>query len=150
MATSSVDFMPSFSAWKLLINNGRINGVLAVGSNGVQREIEAGLVVGADGRQSRIAELAKFDPKVKPRLNLLSLGGGVCQPFGRLEGPAAPDVPVSVEAKRRVANERQTGSKYLSDQIRIFHYTHHRTDAPSNGLGKAERPSRFKSTCRRR
>src|SRR5215469_13343363 len=105
VATSSVDFMPSFSARKLLINDDRINGVLAVGSDGVQREIEAGLVVGADGRQSRIAELARFDPKVKPRLNLLSLGGGVCQPFGRLEGPAAPDVPVSVEAKRRVANE---------------------------------------------
>ena len=46
VATSSVDFMPSFSARKLLINDDRINGVLAVGADGVQREIEAGLWLG--------------------------------------------------------------------------------------------------------
>jgi len=66
VATSGVDFMPGFSARELLINDDRINGILAEGSDGLQRKIEAGLVVGADGRQSRIAELAGLDAKVKP------------------------------------------------------------------------------------
>jgi flavin-dependent dehydrogenase len=66
VATSGVDFIPGLSARKLLTNDGRITGVLAEGSDEIQREIEAGLVVGADGRQSRIAELAGLDAKVKP------------------------------------------------------------------------------------
>jgi len=66
VTTSGVDFMPGFSARELLKSDDRINGVRAEGSDGVQREIEAGLVVGADGRQSRIAELAGLDAKTKP------------------------------------------------------------------------------------
>jgi len=48
VATSGVDFMPGFSARELLINDDRINGVLAEGSDGLQRTMEAGFVVGAD------------------------------------------------------------------------------------------------------
>jgi menaquinone-9 beta-reductase len=66
VATSGVDFMPGFSARELLMSADRNNGVRAEGSDGLQREIEAGLVVGADGRQSRIAELAGLDAKTKP------------------------------------------------------------------------------------
>ena len=57
-----VDFMPGFSARELLINKGRISGVAVHG----RCEVEAKLVVGADGRQSRVAELAGLPAKEKP------------------------------------------------------------------------------------
>ena len=165
IATSGVDFMPGFSARELLMSDDRIDGLRAQGSDGLQREIEAGLVVGTDGRQSRIAELAALDAKTKPNgcffyfahyrnlplkngsrsqiwflepdiayafpndgdVTLVaampehaklspavgrkatiestpSPGGRVCQPFGRLEGPAAPHAPQWIDRKRRVAN----------------------------------------------
>jgi flavin-dependent dehydrogenase len=64
--TPGVDFMPGFSAHELLIDGGRISGVVIHGVGDVQHEIEAKLVVGADGRQSRIAELAGLPAKEKP------------------------------------------------------------------------------------
>jgi len=143
--------MPRFSPWKLLINDGRINGVLAEGSDGVQWEIEAGLVVGADGHQSRIAERARFDAKVKPRLDLPSLAGGVCQPFGRLEGPAAPDA--QSRSRQNAASPISATPGRNTFQIKLGYST-----TPIIGLTrlpmgpeleKAEQPSRSKCTCRR-
>jgi menaquinone-9 beta-reductase len=58
MTMRGVDFMPGFTA--------RISGALIHGANGSQKEIQAKLVVGADGRQTRIAELAGLAAKVKP------------------------------------------------------------------------------------
>ncbi|MGC1584559.1 MAG: FAD-dependent oxidoreductase, partial [Rhodomicrobium sp.] len=55
IATPGVDFIPGFSARELLIAKGRIGGVLVHGAGGAEKEIEAKLVVGADGRNSRIA-----------------------------------------------------------------------------------------------
>lgn len=66
IATPGVDFIPGFSARELLIAKGRIGGVLVHGAGGAEKEIEAKLVVGADGRNSRIAELAGLTAKVKP------------------------------------------------------------------------------------
>jgi flavin-dependent dehydrogenase len=61
--TAGVDFMPGFSARELLVEDGRFCGVTAHGEGGEQRELEARLVVGADGRQSRVAELAGLPAK---------------------------------------------------------------------------------------
>ena len=66
MEAPGVEFMPGFSARELLINKGRISGVAIQGTDGLQNEVEAKLVVGADGRQSRIAELAGLPAKEKP------------------------------------------------------------------------------------
>jgi menaquinone-9 beta-reductase len=66
IATPGVDFMPGFTARELLVSKNRISGVLIHGANGLQKEIQAKLVVGADGRQTRIAELAGLSAKVKP------------------------------------------------------------------------------------
>ncbi len=64
--TAGVTFIPGFSAHELLVNKGRISGVATHGSGGEARQIEARLVVGADGRQSRVAELAGLVAKEKP------------------------------------------------------------------------------------
>jgi menaquinone-9 beta-reductase len=66
MAAPGVDFMPGCTARELLVSKSRISGVLIHGADGLQREIHAKLVVGADGRQTRIAELAGLAAKVKP------------------------------------------------------------------------------------
>ena len=64
--TPGVDFMPGMSARELLISKGRISGVGLHGPDGLQNDVEAKLVVGADGRQSRVAELAGLPAKEKP------------------------------------------------------------------------------------
>ena len=56
--TAGVDFMPGMSVEGLLVEHNRFCGVKARGEGGEERDIEAGLVVGADGRESRVAELA--------------------------------------------------------------------------------------------
>jgi 2-polyprenyl-6-methoxyphenol hydroxylase-like FAD-dependent oxidoreductase len=66
IATPGIDFMPGVTARELLVSGNRISGVLIHGADGLQKEIQAKLVVGADGRQTRIAELAGLAAKVKP------------------------------------------------------------------------------------
>jgi flavin-dependent dehydrogenase len=64
--TPGVNYMPGFSAHELLVSKNRIAGVAIQGAGGETRQIKAALVVGADGRQSRIAELAGLAAKQKP------------------------------------------------------------------------------------
>ena len=64
--TPGVDFMPGFSVRDLLVQRGRVFGITAQGEGDERREIRAALVVGADGRQSRVAELAGLPAKQAP------------------------------------------------------------------------------------
>jgi menaquinone-9 beta-reductase len=64
--TVGVEFLPGFSARELLVDQGRICGVSAQGEGDAKLEIEAKLVVGADGRNSRVAELAGLPAKETP------------------------------------------------------------------------------------
>jgi len=61
--TGGVEFLPGFSARELLIKQGRIYGVSAQGEGDAKLDLEAKLVVGADGRNSRVAELADMPAK---------------------------------------------------------------------------------------
>src|ERR1700751_4017445 len=54
--TAGVEILPGFSLRELLIKEGRICRVSAQGERDAKLEIEAKLVVGADGRNSRVAE----------------------------------------------------------------------------------------------
>jgi flavin-dependent dehydrogenase len=65
--TLGVDFIPGFSAHELLVSGNRICGVVIHGEGGAARQIEARLTVGADGRNSRVAELAGLTAKEKPQ-----------------------------------------------------------------------------------
>jgi 2-polyprenyl-6-methoxyphenol hydroxylase-like FAD-dependent oxidoreductase len=56
--TPGVNYMPGFSGHELLMSKNRIAGVAIHGAGSETGQIKAALVVGADGRQSRIAELA--------------------------------------------------------------------------------------------
>jgi flavin-dependent dehydrogenase len=64
--TASVEFLPGFSVRELLVDQGRICGVSAQGEGDAKLDIEAKLVVGADGRNSRVAELAGALAKEAP------------------------------------------------------------------------------------
>jgi 2-polyprenyl-6-methoxyphenol hydroxylase-like FAD-dependent oxidoreductase len=64
--TAGVELMPGLTAHALLRAGGRFAGVSARGTDGRTREITARLVVGADGRHSRVAELAGVPTQVKP------------------------------------------------------------------------------------
>jgi flavin-dependent dehydrogenase len=64
--TVGVEFLPGFSARELLVDQGRICGVSAQGEGDAKLDIEAKLVVGADGRNSRVAELAGLTAKETP------------------------------------------------------------------------------------
>jgi flavin-dependent dehydrogenase len=61
--TVGVELLPGFSARELLVDQGRFCGVAAQGEGEAKLDIEAKLVVGADGRNSRIAELAGLPAK---------------------------------------------------------------------------------------
>jgi flavin-dependent dehydrogenase len=65
--TPGVDFIPGFSAQELLVSRNRICGAAIYGAGGATRQIEARLTVGADGRNSRVAELAGLAVKEKPQ-----------------------------------------------------------------------------------
>ncbi|HSF48655.1 MAG TPA: NAD(P)/FAD-dependent oxidoreductase [Burkholderiales bacterium] len=56
--TPGVDFMPGVAGDKLLEAGGRFSGVEVIDKNGGKREMRARLVVAADGRHSRIANLS--------------------------------------------------------------------------------------------
>ena len=64
--TAGVEFLPGFSARELLVDQGRICGLSAQGEGDAKLDIEAKLVVGADGRNSRVAELADLPAKETP------------------------------------------------------------------------------------
>jgi len=64
--TPGVDFMPGQSVQELIIEKGRPAGVGTGSADAPRRTVTARLVVGADGRNSRIAELAGVPAKVKP------------------------------------------------------------------------------------
>ena len=64
--TAGVAFLPGFSVRQLRVDQGRIYGVSAQGEDDAKLDIEAKLVVGADGRNSRVAELAGLPAKETP------------------------------------------------------------------------------------
>jgi flavin-dependent dehydrogenase len=68
--TAGVEFLPGFSVRELLMDRGRICGVFALGEGEAKLEIAAKLVVGADGRNSRVAELAGLAAKEAPNARL--------------------------------------------------------------------------------
>jgi 2-polyprenyl-6-methoxyphenol hydroxylase-like FAD-dependent oxidoreductase len=64
--TPGVEFMPGQTARHLLAEGGRFTGAEIVGRDGHPHTIAARLVVGADGRNSRVAELAQAPARVLP------------------------------------------------------------------------------------
>jgi flavin-dependent dehydrogenase len=64
--TRGVDFAPGYSVRELLIDRGRFCGVAAHGEGNEQRNFGAKLIIGADGRESRVAELAGLPAKETP------------------------------------------------------------------------------------
>lgn len=65
-STPGVDFMPGLTARQLLADNGRFSGVVLDNKQGQSQEIRARMVVGADGRNSRIAAASGVRTSVKP------------------------------------------------------------------------------------
>jgi flavin-dependent dehydrogenase len=73
-AEPGVELMLGQSAERLLSDGGGFGGVVVRDREGNEREIRARLVVGADGRDSRVAELAQVKEKTLPH-NRLAYGG---------------------------------------------------------------------------
>jgi flavin-dependent dehydrogenase len=73
-AQSNVELMLGQSAERLLRDGDAFGGVAVRDREGGEREIRARLVVGADGRDSRVAELARVKEKTLPH-NRLAYGG---------------------------------------------------------------------------
>src|SRR5580658_1070586 len=64
--TPGVDFLPGHSAQSLVTDGDRACGVRTESTAAGQQTVTARLVVAADGRHSRVAELAKLPTKAKP------------------------------------------------------------------------------------
>jgi flavin-dependent dehydrogenase len=64
--TPGVELMLGLTARQLLSENDRFTGVVLEGKGGQAREIRARLVVGADGRNSRVAAASGVPTSVKP------------------------------------------------------------------------------------
>jgi flavin-dependent dehydrogenase len=64
--TPGVDLMLGWSVERLLRGGGELIGVAVRGPGGEERELRAQLTVGADGRDSRVAELAAVPTKTYP------------------------------------------------------------------------------------
>ena len=73
-AQSNVELMLGQSAERLLRDGDAFSGVAVRDREGSEREIRARLVVGADGRDSRVAELARVKEKTLPH-DRLAYGG---------------------------------------------------------------------------
>jgi flavin-dependent dehydrogenase len=73
-AQPGVELMLGQSAERLLRDGDGFGGVAVYDRDGNEREIEARLVVGADGRDSRVAELAQVKERTLPH-NRLAYGG---------------------------------------------------------------------------
>ncbi|HEU5062313.1 MAG TPA: NAD(P)/FAD-dependent oxidoreductase [Solirubrobacterales bacterium] len=87
--TPGVEMMLGWSAERLLREDGAFTGVAVSNPQGEEREIRARLTVGADGRDSRIAELAEVPVKLLPN-NRFAYGA-----YFRGASPAnAPDATV--------------------------------------------------------
>lgn len=65
-ATPGVELMPGLGATRLLREGGRVRGVIAADPNGEETTLRAQLTVGADGRDSLIAELSGVKVKTSP------------------------------------------------------------------------------------
>jgi menaquinone-9 beta-reductase len=65
-ATPGVELMLGWSAERLLREDGAFAGVAARNPGGEERELRARLTIGADGRDSRIAELSEVPVKTSP------------------------------------------------------------------------------------
>jgi 2-polyprenyl-6-methoxyphenol hydroxylase-like FAD-dependent oxidoreductase len=72
--TPGVEMMLGWSVERLLRENGGSGGVAARNPQGEERELRARLTVGADGRDSRIAELSEVPVKTYPH-NRFAYGG---------------------------------------------------------------------------
>lgn len=83
--TPGVEMMLGWSADRLLRENGGLGGVTVRNPQGEERQIRARLTVGADGRDSRIAELSGVPVKTYPH-NRVAYGG-------YFEGGAPPHSP---------------------------------------------------------
>jgi len=64
--TPGVELMLARTAERLTTADGRFAGVVVKGIDGCERELAARLVVAADGRNSRLGELAEVRAKVRP------------------------------------------------------------------------------------
>jgi 2-polyprenyl-6-methoxyphenol hydroxylase-like FAD-dependent oxidoreductase len=64
--TPGVDLMLGWSAERLLRENGSFAGVAVRNPSGEEHELRARLTIGADGRDSRIAELSEVPVKTSP------------------------------------------------------------------------------------
>jgi menaquinone-9 beta-reductase len=70
-STEGVDYLPGATVTELIRNQtGRPNGVRAA-VGGEDREVRARVVIGADGRDSKVAELAGLPAKVKPNARFI-------------------------------------------------------------------------------
>lgn len=65
-AIPGVELMPGLGATRLIRENGAAAGVIATDPDGEETELRAQLTVGADGRDSLIAELAAVKTKTSP------------------------------------------------------------------------------------
>ena len=65
-STPGVDFMPGLTARQLLTDNGRFTGVVVDNRQGQSQDLHARLVVGTDGRNSRVASASGVPTSVKP------------------------------------------------------------------------------------
>lgn len=65
-ATPGVELMLGLGATRLIVENGAIAGVVVASPDGAETELRASLTVGADGRDSLIADLAAVKTKVSP------------------------------------------------------------------------------------
>jgi 2-polyprenyl-6-methoxyphenol hydroxylase-like FAD-dependent oxidoreductase len=72
--TAGVEMLLGWSAERLLRDGGTIAGVAVRNREGEERELRARLTVGADGRDSRIAELSEVPVKTFPH-NRIAYGG---------------------------------------------------------------------------
>jgi len=83
--TPGVELLLGQSAERLLRENGAVRGVVARDRTGRETALRARLTIGADGRDSRVAELAEVPTKVTPH--------GRFAYGGYFEGPAPAGAP---------------------------------------------------------
>jgi len=86
--TPGVEMLLGWSAERLLRDGGSFAGVAVRNREGEERELRARLTIGADGRDSKIAELSEVPVKTYPH-NRIAYGG-------YFEGPPPPHSPDSV------------------------------------------------------
>ncbi|MFL5872605.1 MAG: NAD(P)/FAD-dependent oxidoreductase [Solirubrobacterales bacterium] len=72
--TPGVDLMLGWSVERLLRGDGGFGGVVARNREGTERELRGRLMIGADGRDSKVAELSEVPVKTYPH-NRIAYGG---------------------------------------------------------------------------